>query len=148
MTQPYEIWALRNNGEALVGSYNSLPKLRSAWRRFKDRVPLKAKHIVGDDVFDITDQMPVRPTKDGGLAEFRSAEERDGAIIADAEYFTVVRFLGVGQYERHEVKTREEAISLGNELSKRVRGNYIVYAVNPAGRSAYVTSIVYKKDVN
>lgn len=145
MTQPFEIWALRNNGEALVGSYNSLPRLKSAWGRVKGNTPLKAKQIVGDDVFDITDQMPVRPTKVNGLTEFRSAEERDGAIIDAAEYFTIVRFLGVGQYERHERKTRKEAIELGEHLSKEVRGNYIVYAINDVGRSAYVTSIIYKK---
>lgn len=143
MKRPFEIWALRDNGETLLGSYLSLPKMKAVWKEYKGQETLIAKQNVGGRGIVITDQMPERPQR--GLTEFRTAEERDAAIIEQAEYFTIVRFLGVGQYERHERKTREEAIKLGETLSEKVRGNYLIYAVNASGRNAYVQSIIYRK---
>ena len=53
-------------------------------------------------------------------------------VLANAEYFTAVRYLGrkPGRrpYERHDLPTREQAIAKASELGTDLRGA-LVYAV-------------------
>jgi hypothetical protein len=73
----------------------------------------------------------------------KSAFERDKYIIENADKFTVVRFLGSGKYERHEVWTLPEAKELATKLSTETKKAYGIYAVK--GRSdAYVETVVVK----
>lgn len=74
--------------------------------------------------------------------DFETSAERDAYILEHADYFTVVRFLGYGQYERHERKTLKGAEKLASRLAKaRKSGNkYMIYAV--AGQSdAFIKAV-------
>lgn len=136
-TKPYELWGTRG----LMGSYGGLQALKKAWAE-NGQMSLAAYHIVGDQKININEKMPQR---EAVLTEFRTSKERDDHIIKNAAYFTIVRFLGVGQYERHEKNTLEEAVSLGLELSKSNKANYMVYAVAKNERSAFVQNIIYRR---
>ena len=63
-------------------------------------------------------------------AVFESIQQRDEWIIANSDYFTVGRRLGPAQgYERHEVKTLDEAKSLAGRMANEAGKTYLVYAV-------------------
>jgi len=130
-------YELRRSDGTLVGAYDKLLSLRVAWRKYSGEAALVAYHLVGDSRIDISNEMP---TVAHTLREFRTAEERDAHIIKEAKYFTIVAFLGVGRYDRHERPTAEEAISLGNQLAKANNKHYLVYAVNERENTAYVTT--------
>lgn len=136
--KPYQLWAIKAHRATLCGDFNTLAQLQRAWRRHHGSAALRAVQIVGGTEVEINDQMPIMTRE---LTEFRSSEERDQYIIENAIYFTVVRFLGVGQYERHERPSREEAITLGEALAKNNKANYLIYAVGPQDWSAYVTTM-------
>lgn len=72
------------------------------------------------------------------MIEFVSAEQRDAGIISEATHFTIVCFLGVGQYDHHERPTLKEARLLAVELAQKQKRNYMIYAVNARGYSAFV----------
>lgn len=131
----FELWKTVRGEQKLLGTYTTAAQLQRSWRKHYDGFALRAYRIVGGKRVDIGDMMP---KKYAGLSEYTSPEERDSSIIAMAEYFTIVRFLGVGQYERHERKTRREAKELGNELASKNKANYMIYAVTPTGRTAFV----------
>ena len=62
--------------------------------------------------------------------DFLTIAERDDWIIANADYYTVVRYLGpLNGYERHEVKTLNQAKKLAGRMAKKARKPYLIYAV-------------------
>lgn len=146
-TGVYSLLKLNESGDyEAVGSYPTIARLKKAWLKEKAKstsVPLQARVHYGGNYSVINDQMP----EDSGpvLREFSSAEERDAHIIANAEYFTVVRFLGVGRYERNQTSSYEEALKLAQELSDKNQAGYLVYAVDDKNLTAYVTSIKHPK---
>ena len=73
--------------------------------------------------------------------EFPSRELWDSRIIDRAEYFTAIRFLGVGKYERNQFSTRKEACEIAQQLSNKNNAQYIIYAVDKFELTAYVTTI-------
>ena len=143
--EAYQLWGVRGKTLTRLGAYNSLPKLRQAWvehHAYPDAGRAEARVYIDDVNYSVVnDTMPLPVT----TREFRSAEERDANIIANAEYFTAVRFLGVGKYERHEFPTRSEAVAKAQNLSKQFKGNYLIYAVNDRGYSAYVETVKWDK---
>jgi hypothetical protein len=56
-------------------------------------------------------------------------EVYDAWIIENADYFTVVAFLGRGKYERHEVATLKEAKRMAKGLQAKTKRRYLIYAV-------------------
>lgn len=63
-------------------------------------------------------------------ANQEAREARENSIIDEADYFTVVRYLGPGKgYERHEKDDREQAIILATQLAKENNRPYLIYAV-------------------
>ena len=66
---------------------------------------------------------------DKQLTNSQERDLRDRYIIDHADYFTIIRFLGVGQYERHERKTLKKAETLAKKLVKENKGRYMIYAV-------------------
>lgn len=71
--------------------------------------------------------------------------ERQQKLIEEAEYFTVIRFCGVGVYERREVSNKDEAMKLAEKLCRETQKNYLVYAVKGT-QDTYVTSFQWSKD--
>ena len=62
--------------------------------------------------------------------DFLTIAERDDWIIANANYYTVVRYLGpLNGYERHEVKSLDAAKKLAGRMAKKAGRPYLVYAV-------------------
>ena len=141
MTEPYQLYGIRPARMAVVklGGYPSLKRLKTAWRQHLEHGKarsLEARLYTTPTVFTlINKEMDVVE-----LREFNSSGQRDQRIIDEAEYFTIVCFLGVGQYERHEEKTLEEARKLARKLAKKSTKDYMIYAVNKHGYSAFVES--------
>lgn len=138
---PYALWAIDKHSGAwgVFKTYKSLKALARGWDKHKHITSMQARASIDGVWEDITDRMSPREVK-----EFTTAEERDQKIIDTAGHFTIVRFLGSGQYERHKRDTKEEALQLADLLSQGNRANYMVYAVSPTGRSAFVKSIIFK----
>jgi hypothetical protein len=65
-------------------------------------------------------------------------DEYDAAIERAALYFTAVRFLGRGRYDRREAPTRAEAERLGREELAGGDGRVMIYAVADQGQQAFV----------
>ena len=62
--------------------------------------------------------------------DFLTIAERDAWIIANANLYTVVRYLGpLNGYERHETKTLAQAKKLAGRMAKKAGRPYLVYAV-------------------
>jgi len=78
---------------------------------------------------------PLKPEKEKptpGLMEpeYKSWDDRDKLIQKYADYFTVGRRIGPGQgYDRHEVKTLEEAEKLARRMADSNKKTYMIYAV-------------------
>lgn len=73
--------------------------------------------------------------------DFESAAERDKWVIAHANLFTVVRYLGPGHgYERHEVKNLLEAVALAKHMADMVDRIYLIYAV-AGNQDCFVRSV-------
>lgn len=141
-TKPYELWGTTKTAGSTrrLGTYSVLPRLQTAWQKYVGvATRLDAFHLVGDQKININDQMP---KVDRPLSEFTTAEARDSGIIKDAAYFTAVRFLGVGKYERHERDSLEEIMTLAEGLSKENKANYMIYAVNARGYQAFVKNLI------
>lgn len=64
------------------------------------------------------------------MPDFKTPDERTGYIVQNADYFTAVRFLGVGQYERHERASLVEAIDCAQALANATGKLYGVYAAS------------------
>jgi hypothetical protein len=143
MIEPYQLWGIRPTRLAIVklGGYPSLRRLKTAWvKTLKGGTgrSLEARLYTTTQCYTvINDQMDHVE-----LREFNSSLQRDQRIIDEAEYFTVVAFLGVGQYSRNEVPNITEAHRLGEELARQNKRNYMIYAVNKKGNSAFVGSII------
>ena len=61
--------------------------------------------------------------------DFLTIAERDDWIIANADYYTVVRYLGpLNGYERHEVKSLDAAKKLAGRMAKKAGRPYLIYA--------------------
>lgn len=59
----------------------------------------------------------------------KTRAEHDRAIIGNADYFTVVRFLGRARFERHEVPTLTAARELARVLVNGGGRGAMIYAV-------------------
>lgn len=61
-------------------------------------------------------------------------------VVQHAEYYTVVKFLGVGVYERYELREFTAAYRAAKCLVALQGGRYMIYAV--AGpHDAYITTV-------
>ena len=78
--------------------------------------------------------------KDIGPPEFQSHKERDAYFRDHAEYFTVVKKEGVGNYSREELKTLEQAEAVAKLKQTLGGGNYMIYAVI-GEQSAFVKAV-------
>lgn len=142
----YELWLVEGKKRKRLGSFNTLERLQREWSSKADEYHvslLEARIRSGASSMLANDQMPKINSE--WRTDFKSAEERDQYILEHAKHFTIVRFLGVGQYERHERKTLEEAEQLAATLSGDRQGNYMIYAVGPLNLSAFIKSVIYKR---
>jgi len=142
MTEGYQLWGVRPAKVALVKlkGFPNLRQLKTAWRKTLEQGTarqLQARLYLTDTEYKvINDQMETVE-----LREFNSSAQRDQRIIDGAIYFTAVCFLGTGQYDRQEKPTLGEVRELALKLAKQRKKNYIIYAVNKQGNSAYVETI-------
>ena len=73
--------------------------------------------------------------------DFESSVARDEYMRENADYFTVVRYLGPGKgYERHECPTVEVAMSLARRIADEAGKAYLIYAVSGI-HDGYVTTV-------
>lgn len=80
-------------------------------------------------------------------ANQEAREARENSIIDDADYFTVVRYLGPGKgYERHEKDDRNEAVILATKLAKENNRPYLIYAVKGV-HDTFVEGVVPPKQM-
>jgi hypothetical protein len=63
------------------------------------------------------------------MPDFKTYEERDVFFRENADYFTVVKKAGVGNYQRDERKTLAEAEALAKTKQTIGGGHYLIYAV-------------------
>lgn len=75
-----------------------------------------------------------------GLPEFKTYQERDKYFLDHAEYFTLVKKSGVGNYERSESKSLAELERLAQTKITVGGGRYLIYAVI-GEQSAFVKTI-------
>ncbi len=71
--------------------------------------------------------MTKRPTPKR-IPEFPDAAARERWFMNNAEYFTIVRRVGLS-YERHERRTFAEALAYAQLLAERIQKPYMIYAV-------------------
>lgn len=76
----------------------------------------------------------------GKIPEFKTEKERQAWIIENAEYYTVVSFLGAGQFEKYEEKIFSEALDKARSLADFSNRSYMIYAVVEP-YDTYVTTI-------
>ena len=141
MVEPYQLWGIRLARMAVVklGGYPSLRRLKSEWTKVLKNN--SARSLEARLYTTPTEYAIINSEMDHvELREFNSSAQRDQRIIDEAEYFTIVCFLGVGQYERHEKETLEKARKLARKLAKNKKKDYMIYAVNARGNSAFVES--------
>ena len=62
------------------------------------------------------------------MPDFKTPGERTKWIVDNATMYTAVKFLGRGQYERHEYPSLEEAKVTAKHLAKTHGGRYMIYA--------------------
>lgn len=142
MIDPYQLWGIRRTRLAIVklDAYPSLARLKRAWKRTLEQgiaTSLEARSYFNDDDFVVINkEMP-----NVELREFNTSIQRDSNIIANAEYFTIVCFRGVGVYDRKQRKTLQKARQLAKALAKETKRKYMIYAVNSKGNSAFVETI-------
>lgn len=142
MSEAYQLWGIKPPHKSIVmlGDYKTLGRLKTAWRKHLEKgvaTNLQARlYTAGKGYAVINDQMGTVE-----LREYSTSVARDQSIIQNAIHFTVVAFLGVGRYDRHQATTLEEARKLGTRLAKENKKNYMIYAVNSRGNSAYVEYI-------
>ncbi len=74
------------------------------------------------------------------MPDFKSHDERDIYFREHAEYFTVVKKEGIGNYKRDECYTLAEAENLAKTRQAVGGGNYMIYAVI-GEQSAFVKGI-------
>lgn len=82
-------------------------------------------------------------SKHKGLPDFKSWEERDAYFREHADYYTLVRKSGVGQYDRSEHKTLDAAQKAGHTKALVGGGGWMIYAVI-GEQSAFVETIKAK----
>ena len=75
-----------------------------------------------------------------GLPDFKSYQDRDNYFREHAEYFTLVKKEGVGNYSRDECKTLADAEKLAQTKRLVGGGRYMIYAVI-GGQSAFVKTV-------
>lgn len=82
-------------------------------------------------------------SKQKGLPDFKSWEERDAYFRNHADHYTLVRKSGVGQYDRSEFKSLAEAQKAGHTKALVGGGGWMIYAVI-GEQSAFVETIKAK----
>lgn len=147
MNEPYQLWGIRQGKLALVRlkGWNSMTGLERGWEKYiKDKTvrSLEARlYMTFTEYHVINDRM-----KSVELREYKSSNDRDAFILKNAVYFTCVAFLGVGKYDRNEMTTLKEARHLGQRLAEHHKRNYLIYAINKQGNSAYVETIYFSRN--
>ena len=63
------------------------------------------------------------------IPDFKDINERTSFIDQHADYWTVVRFRGQGDYERHEFPKRSDAFEAATKLANDTNTTYMIYAV-------------------
>lgn len=74
------------------------------------------------------------------LPDFATYQDRDKWFAENADYFSVVKKAGVGNYARDEKPTLEEARKLAQTKITIGGGNYMIYAV-VGEQSAFVEAV-------
>jgi len=74
------------------------------------------------------------------IPTFSSQQEREKWFIDNADYFTVIQFRGVGKYDRHELKTKDQAMEAAKLLAETKGGKWMVYSI-VGESSVYVTTV-------
>lgn len=72
--------------------------------------------------------------------DFKTWQERDAYFREHADYFTLVKKSGVGQYDRSEFKTLAEAEKAAQTKALIGGGGWMIYAVI-GEQSAFVKAI-------
>ena len=75
-----------------------------------------------------------------GTPDFQTSDERDAYFRDHADFFTVVKKVGVGVYDRTEYKTLAEAMRAAHTKATISGGGWLVYAVI-GEQSAFVASV-------
>ncbi len=78
--------------------------------------------------------------KPRSMPVFKSHDERDSYFRDNAEYFTLVKKVGVGNYDRNEFKTLAEALKAGQTKATISGGGWMIYGVI-GEQSALITTI-------
>jgi len=73
------------------------------------------------------------------IPDFQTAEQRAQWVVANANYFTVVRRVN-RSYERYEESSLDSASKLAQRLANRLSTRYMIYAVC-GPYDTYVTTI-------
>ncbi len=84
--------------------------------------------------------VPDRANDPQPLPDFQTFQERDDYFRDHAQYFTLVKKDGVGNYSRDEAKTLEEIEKLAHTKISVGGGRYLVYACI-GGQSSFVKTI-------
>ena len=63
------------------------------------------------------------------VPDFKTSQERDDYFAQHADYFTIIKWRSMGQSERTECKSLEEAEKLAATKVRLLGGRYMVYAV-------------------
>ena len=64
------------------------------------------------------------------MPDFKSHDERDAYFRDNADYFTLIKKSGVGNYERHEYKKLADAQKAGHtKATISGGGGWLIYAV-------------------
>lgn len=71
---------------------------------------------------------------------FSSIEERHKWIVDHAEHYTVVRFKGRGQYDRHKAANLADAETLAARMVKAEGGHWMIYAVE-GGSDTFIKTV-------
>ncbi len=75
-----------------------------------------------------------------GTPDFKTIDERDTYFRDHADYFTLVKKDGVGNYARDERKSLAEIEALAKTKMTLGSGNYMIYAVI-GEQSAFVKAV-------
>lgn len=78
------------------------------------------------------------------MPDFKSHEERDAYFRDNAQYFTLVKKSGVGNYDRSDYKSLVEAQKAGHTKVTIGGGGWMIYGVI-GEQSAFIEAIKPKK---
>ena len=75
------------------------------------------------------------------IPDFKTADDRDQWIKANADYWTAVYFHGRGHYERHEFKDRLSAETAARRMANDNRNKPVMIYAVADGHDSFVIAI-------